>query len=95
MFELTAEGSDAQQRWKHALTDGRPYVLGRETACDLVVSWDAAISRRHLRITATDERVQVERLAEATILFATRARSSHAANCAAAINSCWEARCFI
>ena len=66
MFELTAEGSDPQQRWKHALADGRSYVLGRESACDLVVSWDAAISRRHIRITATDGRVQVERLADAT-----------------------------
>ncbi|MFM9960962.1 MAG: adenylate/guanylate cyclase domain-containing protein [Planctomycetaceae bacterium] len=66
MFELIAEGSESHQRWKHALADGRPYVLGRGAACDLVVSWDSAVSRTHVRVTATDARVRVERLAEAT-----------------------------
>lgn len=66
MFELIAEGSESQHRWKHALTDRQQYVLGREPTCELVVPWDAAVSRRHLRLTAIDGHVRIERLTEAT-----------------------------
>lgn len=64
MFELITEGPAPQQRWQHALVVGRTYVLGRGSESDLVVPWDAAISRRHVTLAPLDGRVRVERLAE-------------------------------
>ncbi len=66
MFELIAEGADSKQRWRESLSNGRTYVLGRSDEADLSVVWDHAISRRHVSITATDSRVQIERLADST-----------------------------
>ena len=64
-FELLAEGPEPRQRLKHALIGGRSSVLGRGLEADLIIPWDAAISRRHVLLTPTDGRVHVERLAEA------------------------------
>ncbi len=65
-FELLAEGSEPRQRLKHALTGGQSFVLGRGMESDLIVPWDAAISRRHVRVTVIDGRVRIERFPEAT-----------------------------
>ena len=64
-FELIAEGADSRQRLKHVLAAGRTYVLGRGAESDVVIAWDAAISRRHVTLTAINGTVRVERLAGA------------------------------
>jgi adenylate cyclase len=65
VFDFIAEGTEPNQRWKHVLSEGRTYVLGRGVDVDLPVPWDQAISRRHLLISVSADRVKVERLAEA------------------------------
>lgn len=65
-FVLLAEGPEPRQRLKHALTSGQSYVLGRGTEADLIVPWDAAISRRHVSLSFSNGTVHVERLGEAT-----------------------------
>ena len=66
MFELIVEGPEPRQRLRHSLTANQSYVVGRDTDVDLIVPWDAAISRRHVLLTPADGRVHVERLAEAS-----------------------------
>ena len=64
-FELLAEGPEPRQRLKHVLIGGQSYVLGRGSEADLIVPWDAAISRRHVSLTTRNGGVRIERLAEA------------------------------
>ncbi len=66
MLELIAEGLEPQQRWRQSLTAGRSYILGRSVEADFPVPWDRTISRRHVSITASEQSVQVARLAEAS-----------------------------
>ena len=49
---LTADSSSNDSDWREMLREGVELVLGRDSAADLVVGWDSAISRRHLQITA-------------------------------------------
>ena len=49
---LTADSSSNDSDWREMLREGVELVLGRDSAADLVVGWDPAISRRHLQITA-------------------------------------------
>jgi adenylate cyclase len=65
-LQLIAESSDASQRTQHTLAVGTTAVLGRDVSADIVISWDAAISRRHAVITTRSDRVVVERLPDAT-----------------------------
>lgn len=65
-FELLAEGPEPRQRLKQVLTSGRSYVLGRGVEADVIVSWDAAISRRHVSLTPSNGSVRIERLTEAS-----------------------------
>jgi adenylate cyclase len=60
VFDCIAEGSEPNQRWKHVLSEGRTYVLGRGVDVDLPVPWDPAISRRHVLISVSADRVKVE-----------------------------------
>jgi adenylate cyclase len=64
-LQLIAESSDASQRQQHTLAVGTTAVLGRDANSDIVVPWDAAISRRHAVITTKSDHVVVERLPEA------------------------------
>ena len=49
-----------------SLSPGRSYELGRDPHSDLPVPWDAHISGRHVRIKATADFVEVEKLSTAT-----------------------------
>lgn len=63
-FELLAEGPEPRQRLRHVLPVGKTVVLGRGAEADLIVPWDAAISRRHVSLVPVNGVVQVRRLTE-------------------------------
>lgn len=65
MLELFAQGPDRRQRVRSALLPGRSYQVGRTVECDLPVPWDGHISRRHVRLDAASDYVDVQRLPEA------------------------------
>ena len=62
MFQLIAEGTEERQRWRMSLAPGRSYELGRDPQSDLPVPWDILISGRHLRVKATTDVVEIEKL---------------------------------
>ena len=62
MFVLVAQGLEPRQRWRETLTEGRPYVLGRDAESDLAVSWDPHVSRRHVQLSVNDGHLVVEKL---------------------------------
>lgn len=64
MFELIAQGPDADNRWRVELKPDQPMELGRE-AHPLKTDWDSQISRRHAIVTLIEEELLVERLAAA------------------------------
>lgn len=65
MLELVANGSGTQQRLAQSLKPEQTYILGRDRSTDISVPWDSRISRRHVRLTAHADELEVERLAEA------------------------------
>jgi adenylate cyclase len=75
VFELLIQGTAAHERWQTELQPGRRYVIGRTAAADLVVTWDARVSRRHAEIVLQDGVLQIQRLPEARnpVLFEGRA----------------------
>lgn len=62
MFQFVVEGPQPNQRWKGMLEEGRSYVLGRASDCDVLIPWEAALSRKHLRLTRTDDSLRIENL---------------------------------
>lgn len=65
MPELFVQGTGPQERWQTQLQPGRPYVIGRTAAADLVVTWDPRLSRRHAELVLTEGVLHVRRLPEA------------------------------
>ncbi|HEX3871222.1 MAG TPA: FHA domain-containing protein, partial [Pirellulales bacterium] len=61
MPELIAQGPEPSQRWRRALRNGLPVVLGRECG-PWSVPWDDHISRQHLQMQWLGEHLRVERL---------------------------------
>jgi len=61
MPDLIAQGVEAQQRWRRALPQGQPVEVGRAAGV-WAVSWDHHISRHHVRVLWTGNRLQVTRL---------------------------------
>ena len=66
MLELIVQGSENSQRVRAALLPGKSYEVGRAPETDLPILWDAHISRRHVRLSATAEYVDVQRFTGAT-----------------------------
>lgn len=60
MPDLIAQGEEPQQRWRRSLPAGQSVVLGR-TGGAWAVSWDAQVSRRHVRLCWNGSRLEVRR----------------------------------
>ena len=65
MWQLLAEGRDAQQRLKVRVEHGHSYTLGRSDDCDITVPWEPLMSRVHCRVTPNKSSIQVEKVDEA------------------------------
>ena len=65
MLWLTADSSAADPDWRQVLREASPVLLGREPDCDLIVDWDPAVSRQHLRIVVDGSTAEVTRLPSA------------------------------
>ena len=61
MPDLIAQGVEAQQRWRRGLPLRQPVVLGRSGGV-WAVPWDPHISRQHVRLEWTGERLEVAQL---------------------------------
>lgn len=64
MPDLIAQGPEPEFRWRRALPDGQPIVLGR-AATGWSATWDPHISRQHARLECRGESLRVTRLAAA------------------------------
>lgn len=62
MIDLIAQGPEAPQRWRKTVVPAESCTLGRGARADLSVPWDTHISREHVRISAADGVLHVERL---------------------------------
>ena len=65
MFDLLAQGINAQDRWRRRLPAETSIELGRTTK-PWSVGWDDRISRRHVTIRLSNNRLVVEKLPSAT-----------------------------
>ena len=65
MFDLLAQGINAQDRWRRRLPEETSVELGRTTK-PWSVGWDDRISRKHVTIRLSNNRLLVEKLADAT-----------------------------
>jgi adenylate cyclase len=63
MLELIAQGPTIDNRWRRTLP-GATIDLGRSTEA-YRVPWDSQISRRHVRVTASEHRLHVEKYPDA------------------------------
>lgn len=64
MLELIAQGPTVDHRWRRTLP-GATIELGRSTEI-YRVPWDSQISRRHVRLSASEHRLHVQKLPEAS-----------------------------
>lgn len=64
MLELIAQGPTVDHRWRRTLP-GATVELGRSTDA-YRVPWDSQISRRHVRLSASEHRLHVQKLPEAS-----------------------------
>ena len=64
MADLIAQGDEAQHRWRRALPEGQPLVLGRAAGI-WTVPWDQHVSRRHATLQYSRDRLDVTALADA------------------------------
>ncbi len=58
MADLIAQGEQPEQRWRRALPEREPVLLGR-SAGDWSVPWDAHVSRQHVQLLWTGARLEV------------------------------------
>jgi adenylate cyclase len=78
MAELVARGPDASQSKRYNLPVDKRLLLGRED-CDLVVPWDAFLSRHHAELCWSGEALEVVRLpTAANPIFHDGAEVQHA-----------------
>ncbi len=61
MPDLIAQGVEPQQRWRRALPEQEPVVLGRAAGI-WAVPWDQHVSRRHVRLRWTGDVLEVAKL---------------------------------
>jgi adenylate cyclase len=63
MLELIARDPTGNERWRYAVLEDTPIMLGREAAqSQWVASWDNKISRRHAELTYRNGRLHVHKL---------------------------------
>ncbi len=65
MPELSAESAETPNRAVVTLDADQPLAIGRDSGCDLAVPWDQSISRRHVEVRLTGDRLRVRRFATA------------------------------
>jgi adenylate cyclase len=65
LLQLIASAPDSTQRLRAALEAGATYELGRDVDADFSTPWDPHISRRHVRLRAAGDHVDVRKLPEA------------------------------
>ena len=65
MLELVAQGKTSYHRWRKVVLQDLPFVVGR-TSRNWSVGWDEKISRRHVRLKLTNDRLNVEKLENAS-----------------------------
>ena len=65
MLELIAQGRTSESRWRKALIENEPFVVGR-TAKGWSVPWDDKVSRSHFQVTTRSDRIDVEKLPDAS-----------------------------
>jgi adenylate cyclase len=58
MADLIAQGEETQHRWRRALPEGHPLVLGRAAGV-WAVPWDLHVSRQHATLLYRDQRLEV------------------------------------
>jgi adenylate cyclase len=64
MPDLIAQGIEAQQRWRRTLPEGQEIILGRLGGV-WAAPWDHHVSRRHVRLLCSGNRLEVVRLSDA------------------------------
>jgi len=64
--ELIADSVDSQKRVRIELIDEHALAIGRDENCDLTVSWDRSISRRHAEVTLVGDQLRVRKFANAS-----------------------------
>ncbi len=60
MFELTAEGKQAEHHHQWDLQTQSTYVIGRSDSADIAIGWDPHISRKHVRLKTGDQDMEIE-----------------------------------
>lgn len=65
MPDLIAQGLEPQHRWRRALPEGQPVVMGRAAGV-WSVGWDQHISRQHARMHCADNQLRVTQLSTAS-----------------------------
>jgi len=76
MADLIAQGEQDHQRWRKALPEGKPVVLGR-TAPGWAVPWDRHVSRQHAELVWQAGRLEVGRLPTSRNPIFFRGQESH------------------
>lgn len=65
MADLIAQGVEPQFRWRRTLTEERSFLLGRDCGA-WSTPWDNHVSRAHARARWRENRLEVEKLPDAT-----------------------------
>lgn len=65
MFELIAEGPNAEQTWKMVLDTDETYTLGRSVQANLSAPWDPYVSQHHATLRVHSTHLEVEKNPEA------------------------------
>ena len=66
MSILTADGPSAGQNELWELSEGKVYIIGRADRCDCHVSWDEAVSRRHVEVRVVEKSLSLRCLNQVT-----------------------------
>ena len=77
MYRLSAFHHGQRVNHEFVLVEGRTYVLGRGEDCDLIAAWDPQISRRHIQLTCTGQRILIQRLPTAANAVFVDGQTSH------------------
>lgn len=65
MLQLIAQGPEPKQRWRQWLHPGTVYQLGRDQGVECPVPWETYLSRRHVELTCSADRIRIRRLTAA------------------------------
>ena len=61
MFELIAQGSQPEERWRRRIPEDTVIEIGRQTR-PLSVGWDRKVSRKHILVEIINGRLKVQKL---------------------------------